>query len=332
MDHLYLNELKEKLDGKKPTMQIITHDDMDGYGAAAVVFHAFCNAKIITKDDCTICHYNYSDKIPSIDKSADIVFITDYSISNEGFMNDLLESFTVGKQLIYWCDHHKTSIDNCTGKYEKLKDIPGIRNEDYCGTALAWFYLHPGKNKLPIGVNLIDDYDCWKKKNPNSDYLNAAFNFMGSYRKELHDPKSLMWKDLINEGSHVSELTRYGSDFCKMSKDQDAANIRRNGWIGILDKYPKLKLLCLNNDSKGSQLFSDLLKSKEFPNGKYTHACAFQFDGTQFVYSIYSADGAKPTAEEICKSYGGGGHPGAAGFQSPKIHIKKDSEIPEEYK
>ena len=52
----------------------------------------------------------------------------------------------------------------------------------------------------------------------------------------------------------------------------------------------------------------------------------------QFVYSIYSADGAKPTAEEICKSYGGGGHPGAAGFQSPKIHIKKNSEIPEEYK
>ena len=74
------------------------------------------------------------------------------------------------------------------------------------------------------------------------------------------------------------------------------------------------------------------MKSKEFPNGKYTYACAFQFDGTQFVYSIYSADGAKPTAEEICKSYGGGGHPGAAGFQSPKIHIKKDSEIPEEYK
>ena len=70
-----------------------------------------------------------------------------------------------------------------------------------------------------------------KKKNPNSDFLNAAFNFMGSYHKELHDPKSLMWKDLVNEGSHVSELTRYGSDFCKMSKDQDAANIRRNGWV-----------------------------------------------------------------------------------------------------
>ena len=49
MDHLYLNELKEKLNGKKPTMQIITHDDMDGYGAAAVVFHAFYDAKIVTK-------------------------------------------------------------------------------------------------------------------------------------------------------------------------------------------------------------------------------------------------------------------------------------------
>lgn len=91
-------------------------------------------------------------------------------------------------------------------------------------------------------------------------------------------------------------------------------------------------MICLNNDSKGSQLFSDLLKSKEYPNGKYTHACAFQFDGSKMTYSIYSAENASPNAQKICEAYGGGGHPGAAGFQSKSIVVKKVEEIPDSYK
>ena len=122
-------------------MQIITHDDMDGYASAAVVYHAFLNAGIISKNSCSINHYNYSDKIPTINQDAEIVFITDYSISNETFMNDLLNTFNAGKIRLFWCDHHATSIDNCKGKYEVLKKIDGIRDTEYCGAALAWFFF-----------------------------------------------------------------------------------------------------------------------------------------------------------------------------------------------
>ena len=37
-------------------------------------------------------------------------------------------------------------------------------------------------------------------------------------------------------------------------------------------------------------------------------------------------------AQKICEEYGGGGHPGAAGFQSKSIAVKKIEEIPDNYK
>lgn len=337
---LYFDELKSIYGESKPKIQIITHNDMDGYASAAVVYWAFKKAGFISEDNYSITHYNYSDKIPSCDQSAKIIFITDYSISNEAFMKDLRQTYDNNKHKIFWCDHHQTSIDNCKGDYTILKNIPGIRDTKYCGAALAWFYLNPGSTdaNLPKILRLVDDYDCWKKNIKESDYLNAAFNYNQEYYKDLHDPTSDLWEHLIyyrgnSEFSVIGhKLIDYGERSCQIQRDTEWANIRRNGWVGTLDKFPDVKMICLNNDSKGSQLFSDLLKSKEYPNGKYTHACAFQFDGSKMTYSIYSAENASPNAQKICEAYGGGGHPGAAGFQSKSIVVKKVEEIPDSYK
>lgn len=327
---LYLKEIKEKyFPNKHANMQIITHDDMDGYASAAVVYHAFRDADIISEESCLIGHYNYSDKVPSIYDEAHIVFITDYSISNEAFMNDLLESFKSNEFLIFWCDHHATSIDNCKGKYEKLKNIPGIRSKDYCGAALAWFFLNPGKRELPYFLKLVDDFDCWKKKIPESDYLNYAFNYNKTMRPIFSNSKNGFWNDWINKDKPIEKILKYGKSFKEVMEDFDYANIRRNGFIGVLDKFPKIKMICLCNDSKGSQLFSDLLKSKDHPNGKYDYACAFQYNGTGFTVSIYCGDNMKPNAKEICEAYGGGGHPGAAGFTTKTFFVEKVDDLPD---
>lgn len=330
---LYLEELKNEIGDKYLNMQIITHNDMDGYSSAAVVYHAFKSFGLVSEESCSICHYNYSDRLPSIDRSADAIFITDYSLSNNDFKNDLLDAYKSNKFKIYWCDHHQTSIDACTGKYAVLNDIPGYRRTDYCGAALAWFYLHPGKSKLPEVLRLVDDFDCWKKKIPESDYINSAFLYFRDMHDELYDCKSDVWKTLITVQpvskyfTIFNKLLDYGKEFCAKSEDIDYVNIRKHGWIGVLDKFPKIKMLCLNNDSKGSQLFSDLYKSKEHPNGKYNYACAFGYTGNAFTVSIYSSPNAKPNAQEICEAYGGGGHPGAGGFTTNHLFVHKVEDL-----
>lgn len=328
---LYLKEYKEdRFKDKYANMQIITHDDMDGYASAAVIYHAFRDAEIISDQSCTIGHYNYGGKVPTINRDADIIFITDYSITNEAFTNDLLEVFKSGKYDVFWCDHHITSIDNCKGKYKELEDVPGIRSRENCGAALAWFFLNPGKKTLPYFLKLVDDFDCWKKKIPESDYLNYAFNYLKDLRHIFSNPKSSKWATWINTGTgNISGILEYGKKFKEVMEDFDYGNIRRNGFIGVLDKFPKNKMICLCNDSKGSQLFSDLLKCKEHPNGKYDYACAFQYDGSRFTVSIYSNDNAKPNAKEICEAYGGGGHPGAAGFSTKSFFVEKVEDLPD---
>lgn len=332
---LYIDELKSRLT-EPAKIQIISHDDMDGYIGAAVIYNELFAADISRKSHIRIGHYNYSDKIPSIDKDADIVFIIDYSISNKAFMDDLLSAYERGNQMIYWCDHHQTSIDLCTGKYEKLKSIPGIRSTKFCGAALAWFFMNPGTTvkKLPYFLQLVDDFDCWKKRIPESDALNAYFNatFYNTGFDCLSNPTNHMIGKLLTDTSDnlfFENIIREGKSIMHYDKQRDYANIRRNGWIGVLDKFPDIQMICLNNDSKGSQLFSDLFKSKENPYGKYDYACAFQFNGSKFSVSIYSSDKASPNAQKICEAYGGGGHPGAAGFSTNKIFVKKIAEIPD---
>ena len=36
----------------------------------------------------------------------------------------------------------------------------------------------------------------------------------------------------------------------------------------------------------------------------------------------------KPNAKEICEAYGGGGHPGAAGFTTKTFFVEKVDDLP----
>ena len=149
-------------------------------------------------------------------------------------------------------------------------------------------------------------------------------------RPIFSNPKNGFWNDWISKDKPIEKILKYGKHFKEVMEDFDHANIRRNGFIGVLDKFPKIKMICLCNDSKGSQLFSDLLKTKENPNGKYDYACAFQYDGSKFSVSIYSSDKASPNAQKICEAYGGGGHPGAAGFSTKSFFVEKVEDLPKD--
>ena len=55
---------------------------------------------------------------------------------------------------------------------------------------------------------------------------------------------------------------------------------------------------------------------------EYPLVMVWVFDGTQYVYSIFSGN-LEIDCSKIAESYGGGGHKGAAGFSSKDLLFRK---------
>ncbi|MDO5845105.1 MAG: DHHA1 domain-containing protein, partial [Methanocorpusculum sp.] len=60
---------------------------------------------------------------------------------------------------------------------------------------------------------------------------------------------------------------------------------------------------------------------KSLPPDKYEIFIPFVFDGEQYTVSLYSTT---VDVSEIAKSFGGGGHKGASGFQCAELPFAKE--------
>ena len=313
-----LTELRRHKYGWNPDkcylrVQIITHNDLDGYASAAVVYWTLLKANIITPGTCIIQYCSYSkDKLPTFYSNIDVYIITDYSITNEDFATEfeaMVKEHDYHDKTFIWCDHHKSSIDLCNTKYPYLHDVRGIRDSGYCGAYLAWACLHPNKS-VPGVIKLVDDYDFWKLKKKDSMYLNHAFYNSSKYSDDLHNPKSKLWKHLLSCGIFARPLIKYGKDFDAKIRDYHKNNLLHYGFIGKLNIHGTPnpgEMLFLNSVTHSSIVFGEYLE-------KYQHVCVYDYDGKYYHVSIYTTPGAKPTARQICEAYGGGGHDNAAGF------------------
>ncbi|MDD5644015.1 MAG: DHH family phosphoesterase, partial [bacterium] len=130
-------------------MKCFHHNDLDGWCAGAIVFHA-------SDKKCEMIEIDYKDRFPlEVVALGEKVVIVDFSIKPP-VMKELLKR----TRDILWLDHHKTAME-----YEKKYGvvIPGIRSNDYSGCELAWMVLCEGK-PMPRAVELIGDMDKWAWK------------------------------------------------------------------------------------------------------------------------------------------------------------------------
>ena len=316
-------------------IQIITHTDLDGYAAAAVVVNAFRETRFLRKiyNNINIYHSNYNS-FPDLDKTADYIIFTDYSFQGIEMADQIIECLNLGIPVIY-LDHHASGIkklDEISQKpgYEALKHLPGLRSSDYCGTMLAWAYFNPG-SLVPDFISLVDDYDCWKLKDPRSTHLTLAFNNI-SNEKWNRDPKDILWEELMfgtydpmtskSEFNRLNSYLEYGKSFEEHIRDFRYQQLLKQGFVSdiryIGDQTVKAAIIVTADAS--SLVFGDLLATDSNPNGHFTHGMVIHDHGSYCSVSLYSKSDAKPNAREICEHFGGGGHPGAAGFTWDRVH------------
>lgn len=249
------------------------------------------------------------------------IFIVDYSILPEE-MDRLLE---ITKD-VTWIDHHQSAIK----RYENYPhDIKGLRYDGIAGCMLTYCYFkhmvvtqfdtgsvitiafdESMTQDAPMFTKYVADYDVW-----TFEYLGTENFQMGL---QLYDttpdniPENNIWKAMLKIGDEV---------VCDiMSKGKDLITYRDN-WAkeyceskGFETEFCGYKCFAMNLGLCGSPEF------KSVDDGTYDMFIGFCFDGEKWSYALRSAT---VNVAEIAMMYGGGGHPGAAGFSSDELLLKK---------
>lgn len=286
-------------------MKILHHDDIDGRSAANTIYQMYKNK--LNEND--FFEMNYTKKFPVKECKNEEVFIVDFSIQESNY-SQFLELYNVANKVI-WIDHHHTSLETIKN-HPWMSKIPGRVFEGICGAALTYMYLH-GINvsleniqRLPRYLQLIDDFDCWKLK------LNDTMNFKYGIEAHDHNPTSKFWNSLaINPQDSDCDILIKEGKIINRYNEQKFKEMRESN--AYESKYDRLKCLIINADGF-SQLFGNELHNYDF-------CCLWNYTGKEYSYSIYS-DQTKENAvdcSEIAKKYGGGGHPGASGFQTKEL-------------
>ena len=190
---------------------IIHHNDLDGIGAAAIVYHAAMdtyNGNV----DAKFISYCYNDASNNRANEAlleaavtgRVVYIVDISIS-EANIDKLSNIYKVPSAKLNWCDHHASSVkwlQSIAGTDKDLK-YNGIVNPRRSGAYHTYKYMWLATKTVPRFVKLIDDYDRYQLKDEDSKYLNSAFFALD----DMKDPTSTIWGNLCHIENDNAKVT-----------------------------------------------------------------------------------------------------------------------------
>ena len=315
---------------------ILHHTDMDGISAREIL-RSFLNQYTDYKDIKTIA-YNYEKDydFASFNPEGLDVIAVDLSLK----VDDIEVISQVSHRFIMM-DHHATSIrqfgrtsdqllrivkpneessdsefktlvlldtNRCGAKivYDVLKKTKCPRNDDYAMTMMR-FFKTSFDHINPVIVDLIDQYDRWVYTNNDPIYFNEYFYASNRVRmpdKEFYFLHILTTVDFIK----FLEIGKTIFNAKKVISDIQADNFTQPTTITISGKtYTVCRAYGFNNSlSFGDKINEyDICESIRFydqKTGRYT-------------VSLYTSN-PDIDVSRIAELFGGGGHPGAAGFCS----------------
>lgn len=270
--------------------------DLDGIASGAILY------KMFKDQDLTLIGVEYGDKIDEMEltKDADIVYVIDFTFEPFDRMIRLHKS----KNLI-WIDHHKTSLEKIALHSDiTFKGIVGDNTKS--AAELAWEYFF-SVIKTPYAIKQISLFDTWQHKNAD----NILNFYYGVEAKSKMNPTAEIWKELFAH-RQTMELENSIEEIGQSIRDYNIMKESVYAFDHAFEtEFEGYRAIVINMGFPSSMKFNSVYNPK-----KHDIMIGFSRRANHtWKYSLYSEKNYIDCSV-IARKYGGGGHKGAAGFES----------------
>ena len=318
------------------TTHIIHHNDLDGYAAAGIA-KAFLHKQGIYP---AFHEMNYGMNLPEGIHSEDTVYMLDFSLQPFSRMYALKESV----QKFVWLDHHQSAYNDynewhAKGKYESILGAPmrPALTSDFCGAERTWIWFKPN-GPIPDAIKLVGDWDTWR----HTKMVDSKAPFFKMYFDTLVPAGVIDWfyhytNDVLRPNSDyttmvkIDECVQIGTHIKMFEVAESAALMKSRAFDAkLVVPFPEptrgsntYAVIAANFGARGSDRFASVYNPE-----KHQIMLGFAYENTgKVTVSLYSTNpdidcGAlAKRCGEAGPFPGGGGHKGAAGFQTSWGHL-----------
>ena len=268
--------------------------DLDGWVSAAIIKLRYPDVELIGWD--------YGQPIPDLHPDQNILIIL-VDVCFPKPVMDILGSAGTGN--LIWIDHHISAILEM--RNGGVPEPAGLRNIHFAACELAWKYFFPNEN-MPEIVRLLGMYDSFRHK--GTDEEQKVLEFQYGARQSISNVDDAFNNLLIAYGGSDKQLC---DDILNAGRTiyiylcTEAQQTYAKRFTVMFDRY---KFAMVNQER-----FNPINFGIDYHKDGYEGFACVWYQKGKWMYSLYNDDG-KVDCSDICKSRGGGGHKGAAGYQS----------------
>ena len=251
----------------------------------------------------------------------DVLIMTDISFNNFTAMEMVYDMF--GKANFTWIDHHapiiKTSIEK---KYDTL--INGIRDTSRSAILNAYKYCFDNLDimynagKAPIILRYLSAWDSWSTSRENLDFektrnINTGFTSESQlsvdYWYKIMSPILFSDPDSTKIAKFLDDMEERGRKINEVTDKKNEELVKNCGIGGFTVDGKRSCIMLFTSGTTNSLMFKTV-------RGIYDNAVCFKTTSTgNIIISMYNVIDTHDfhCGEYLHKTYGGGGHEGAAG-------------------
>lgn len=276
--------------------------DHDGQASAFLIKQKYPEMELIG--------INYGDKFPEDQiLPEESIFMVDFTLQPFSEMIRIVDMVHEKGGEFYWIDHHISAINAYRLALSKneIGEIKGIQNISDAACILTWGYLY-GVEEAPKFIQLMANYDTWKHER-SDDIL--PFHY-GLRAQDTPPENTELWESFFDDET-VKNICNQGQvvlDYIKTENRQYAKG------AAFETKIAGCTAIAINRMMVNSKIFESIEDVET-----YEVQILFGWQKVRWKCQLFSL-GGQVDVSKIAVKYGGGGHAGAAGFQTEKLPFK----------